>query len=426
MKKIDARALDEQVIAVPKGSLDRVSKRCPRRLPWRVVERLVEVPTIISYSSLQQRTSEQIIDIPVPQGRGSRGGHGGLQGVSQGQGSTALCGADPVDIPVPRSGGLQGFLQRQGPTASSSSSHFRAGAADELFQGVFRTFPQMKKVRGWVRTRGRNCVRTLIHGLLRLMPSPWRALTTSLRRSRSRSRRRRRRWRRAKRLALQPGFGLCGSARGSSSTSWDGQCGGVPMAIGAPSHTYGLSFTRKPQLMNNSSPRAFLTEVVVAASGPGERWPREERWCGAAVQMTVKMVVDVPVHFNDKFPQSWEFVLKVPQIQFDLRGWDFPVVTQRQVPTVHTPRSGAVLGVVAVPVVVQQLAPGSGQFRQLWLLFFFWRWNGGRGSLLRPGVGAHHTGDEFNQSQRLCCMHRHVVVDIHALVVNPLQQQQQQ
>ena len=45
-------------------------------------------------------------------------------------------------------------------------------------------------------------------------------------------------------------------------------------------------------------------------------------------------------------------------------------MTQRQVPTVHTPRSGAVLGVVAVPVVVQQLAPGSGQFRQLWLLFF--------------------------------------------------------
>ena len=44
-------------------------------------------------------------------------------------------------------------------------------------------------------------------------------------------------------------------------------------------------------------------------------------------------------------------------------------MTQRQVSTVHTPRSGAVLGVVAMPVVVQRLAPGSGQFRQLWLLF---------------------------------------------------------
>ena len=71
------------------------------------------------------------------------------------------------------------------------------------------------------------------------------------------------------RLALQLAFGLCGFARGSSSTSWDGQCGGVPMAIGAPSQTHGLSFTRKPQPMNNSSPSTFLTEAVVAASGPG-------------------------------------------------------------------------------------------------------------------------------------------------------------
>ena len=54
----------------------------------------------------------------------------------------------PVDIPVPRSGDLQGFLPRQGPTASSSSSHFRAGAADEPFQWVFRTFHQMKKSAG--------------------------------------------------------------------------------------------------------------------------------------------------------------------------------------------------------------------------------------------------------------------------------------
>ena len=145
MKKIDAPALDEQVISVPKISLDRVSKRCPRRLPRRMVERLVEVLTIISYSSLQQRTSERIIDIPVPQGRGGRSGHGGFQGVSQGQGSTALCGADPVDIPVPRSGGLQGFLPRQGSTASSPSSHARAGAVDEPFPGVFRTFPHRKK-----------------------------------------------------------------------------------------------------------------------------------------------------------------------------------------------------------------------------------------------------------------------------------------
>ena len=34
-------------------------------------------------------------------------------------------------------------------------------------------------------------------------------------------------------------------------------------------HQMGRSFTRKPQPVNNSSPCAFLTEAVVAASGPG-------------------------------------------------------------------------------------------------------------------------------------------------------------
>ena len=191
------------------------------------------------------------------------------------------------------------------PDPNSAASSSRSYAVDEPFQGVFRTFPQRKKVWSWVRTRGRNWMRTLIHGLRRLMPSPWQALTKSLRRSR----RRRWWWRRMQRLALQLAFGLCESARDSSGTRWDGQCGSVPTAIGAPSHAYGLSFTRKPQPMNNSSPRTFLTGAVVAASGPGG-WPGrrerggEVRRRGAAVQKTVTMVVDVPVLFNDKFPQS--------------------------------------------------------------------------------------------------------------------------
>ena len=76
MKKIDAPALDEQVIAVPKISLDRAPQRCPRRRPRRVVEQLVEVPSIISYSSPQKRIAEQTIDIPVPHDRSGRGGGG--------------------------------------------------------------------------------------------------------------------------------------------------------------------------------------------------------------------------------------------------------------------------------------------------------------------------------------------------------------
>ena len=56
--------VDEQVIAVPKISTDRVSQRLvERRLP-QMVEQLVEVPTIISYSSLFLQTLEQNVDIP--------------------------------------------------------------------------------------------------------------------------------------------------------------------------------------------------------------------------------------------------------------------------------------------------------------------------------------------------------------------------
>ena len=75
MKELDSPALDEQIIAVPKISLDRVPKRF-RRLRTRKADQLVEVPTIISYS-LQQRNVELTIDIPVPHDHGGRGG--GLQ-----------------------------------------------------------------------------------------------------------------------------------------------------------------------------------------------------------------------------------------------------------------------------------------------------------------------------------------------------------
>ena len=254
-------------------------------------------------------------------------------------------------------------------------------------------------------------MRTLIHGLRRLMPSPWRALT-SLRRSLRRSRRRRWWWRRVQRLALQLAFGLCGSARGSSSTSWDGQGGGVPMAIGAPSHTHGPSFTRKPQPMSMSSPRTYLIEVVVSASGPGRRW--RGGGGGGTVQCFIDDVVDIPVgnsetfrraflpvhrqsdahsscscgtgarwaqlcrrpwrfrlwtSLSDKFLQSTEFHLIVPQIQFIVRVWAIPVVQQRRVCTVQlvqkTGDSTApvqVLEVVDMPVVVRWQALGCSQW----------------------------------------------------------------
>ena len=160
LREVDAPALDELVIAVPKISLVQARRRLGDFLrPTQAADQLVEVPTIISCSSLQQRIAEQLIDIPVPQVR--RGGGGGLHGFRAGQGTTAFRGAEFVDLPVPPGrgagvgrGGLQGFSQRQNSTAglhgflpgqSSSSSSRLLGNADGGIQGGFRTFSRPGK-----------------------------------------------------------------------------------------------------------------------------------------------------------------------------------------------------------------------------------------------------------------------------------------
>ena len=145
LKCVDLQAPVEQVIDVPKIFLDCFQPRSVLRLP-QTAEQLVEVPTVISFSSLLQRTDEQIVDIPVP-GRGG-GGRGGFQGSHPGQSSTAgvaeqiveISGrGDPqgflprqstlqrtveqlVDIPVPAGGGLQNFRSGQGSSALSQNA----------------------------------------------------------------------------------------------------------------------------------------------------------------------------------------------------------------------------------------------------------------------------------------------------------------
>ena len=128
------------------------------RFAEQMAEQLVEVPTIISYSSLRGIV-EQNMDIPVPRGRGRVG-----LGVHPGQSLTAYSGADfptataeqNVDIPVPR--GSRDLL-------SAVSSSGLPGTAN---QGVFSTFPRGKKVRGRARTRGRNCSPSRAHPRRRL------------------------------------------------------------------------------------------------------------------------------------------------------------------------------------------------------------------------------------------------------------------
>ena len=96
-----------QVVEVPK-------------IPWiwtMRAEQLVEVPMIISFSSLQ-RTMEHNVGIPVV---GGSGAGGGLSGFLPGQ-SYSFITKKIVDNPVPRLGGagdLQGFLCGQGSTAFS-------------------------------------------------------------------------------------------------------------------------------------------------------------------------------------------------------------------------------------------------------------------------------------------------------------------
>ena len=137
----------EQVIEVPKILPEDVPFRSVLR-DTQLAEQLVEVPTIISFSSLQ-RIVEQNVDIPVP-GRGGR--IAGLQGFLPGQSSTALPFEERIskriveqNVDFPVGGGLQDFLPGQ---SSSSSSHVPARvseALDEPGEGFFRTFPQNKK-----------------------------------------------------------------------------------------------------------------------------------------------------------------------------------------------------------------------------------------------------------------------------------------
>ena len=187
----------EQVIDVPKIILENIPSRRLCREP-QLAEQLAEVPTILYF--LKQRIPMQIVDTPVP--HGSRGASGGLQGFLPSHVEQT------VDIPALRSGvrRLQGFLPEQSATAfgeadhrfpaasveqivdfpvsgrglqdsrpgqrSASSSQSPADFANDAFHGVFALFSKTKKVRLYLRTRGRTCLRTRAHGRRQLMTRP--------------------------------------------------------------------------------------------------------------------------------------------------------------------------------------------------------------------------------------------------------------
>ena len=141
------------------------------------MEQLVEAPTIVSLIDVIRQPVEQPVDLPVR----AWGGTGGrLQGFLPGQFSSSSVEQN-VDIPVPHGrdrvgGGLLGLhpgLQR----LPSRSLTFQFRVVAEFFilhrrlpvcrvwqiKGFSSHLTPCEKVRGQVRTWGRNWVRTLLH-----------------------------------------------------------------------------------------------------------------------------------------------------------------------------------------------------------------------------------------------------------------------
>ena len=128
----------EQVIAVPKISCLSRSSQTFLSEPQRA-EQLVEVPTVLSYALLQQRTMEQTVDIPVPFGGRP------LHGFHTGQGSAAFT-EQLVDTRARRGarvrgGGAQGSVPGQGSTAPRGAQPC-VGRQSRRFTGrIFLVFP---------------------------------------------------------------------------------------------------------------------------------------------------------------------------------------------------------------------------------------------------------------------------------------------
>ena len=110
--------------------------------------KLVELPEFVSFALLPGQDYslvwEQIVDTPVPHGRG-RAHRGGLQGARPGQNSAAFYGAEHVEIPVPQGRGGRGGLLGLRPDSNSAASSAHSGAAYEVFPGFFALFPEEKK-----------------------------------------------------------------------------------------------------------------------------------------------------------------------------------------------------------------------------------------------------------------------------------------
>ena len=115
---IDTQTPVEQVIEVPEISLPSRCCRTVLSAP-QMAEQLVEVPTVVSFSSLQQLSVEQIIDIPVP--------HLGGRSVAQNVDTPVLHGRGSVS-----GSGLQDFRPGQSSSAVSEQPFLQLRVVKDL------------------------------------------------------------------------------------------------------------------------------------------------------------------------------------------------------------------------------------------------------------------------------------------------------
>ena len=124
-----------QVIEVPKISQDIIPQRSADLVP-KLVEQLVEVPTVLTPTRIAVQIAEQMVGIPVPHGRGQRSLPG--QGSpASGKRTSERIVEQIVDFPVQTVEQLVDTSPGNDCGLGSSSS---AG-----FTVFFRTFPHRKK-----------------------------------------------------------------------------------------------------------------------------------------------------------------------------------------------------------------------------------------------------------------------------------------
>ena len=118
----------EQALEVPKISCCPCPSRSPTPEP-QSAEQLVEVPTVLAPS----RVAEQIVDTPVPLGRGRRR----VQGFLPVQSSTAVLSVERISERI-----VEQFVDISPGGGLGQGSASSAGAADEDFTGGFSHFSQ--------------------------------------------------------------------------------------------------------------------------------------------------------------------------------------------------------------------------------------------------------------------------------------------